>query len=300
MGGLRDAEMMARDTARLVLVVIPFLLVLVAPQNTCSFLMAHPIRSHRWHVVDPSSTIICVASKNKDDNHNNNDDPVKNLSNLLTAVFVEETNDHDDDDNNQTLTYYKIINVPGEGDCMFLAVFRACGWWHASAHDIRQAVAGILERSGDDKEEGDLYHLLIEGNRTVSTAALLQSAARSEGIHVTPEEYIRRLRRVGRQGGLYGGGPELTVMSNLLRRPIYIYELDQKKQTASTESSQKMYHIELKGIFGKDAFRDPLDRVRPKSAVQEAGYPWEIRILVIGSNEKHACILVPQKNRYPQ
>mmetsp|Transcript_8355 Transcript_8355/g.12571 ORF Transcript_8355/g.12571 Transcript_8355/m.12571 type:complete len:351 (+) Transcript_8355:118-1170(+) len=135
-----------------------------------------------------------------------------------------DLNDDDNDDTkaNTKILEFKMRNVPGDGDCMFLAVALATSTsmglggnnalLNAVAKETRSVVAQVL--SAPDG------HLHVSGNRIVRAVDLLRSAAAGEGL--TAVKYIEKL--VG--GDLQGGGPELTVLSNVLRRPISIYELD--------------------------------------------------------------------------
>jgi len=150
--------------------------------------------------------------------------------------------------------------------------------------ETRKVVANVLR-----SESGNL---VIEGKRLVSTTSLLKSAAQGEGV--TTQEYIEMLR----DGSLYGGGPELTVLSNILRRPISIYELLVESNNDSDSMAQS---IQCMGIFGSHTFQDPLGIV-PDSAILAnskdmlGAYSWHLHILVVDTsvNEKHACVLLPQ------
>ena len=191
---------------------------------------------------------------------------------------------------------FSMKNVPGEGDCVFLAVALA-SWTsvgygandvllRAVARETRQVVAQVLTSPGN---------LVIEGKRMVSTKALLESAARGE--RKTPAEYIALLRKEGIEGGLYGGGPELTVLANVLRRPISVYELVTEQNGSENTSLQQ---IVCKGTFCEESFADPLHGV-PDSAVFNVSelpgaFSWHLHILIVDAspNEKHACVLLPQ------
>ena len=126
---------------------------------------------------------------------------------------------------------------------------------------------------------------------------------------------MQALRTEGVDGGLYGGGPELTVLCNLLRRPISIYELDPTAKdsihdnnlnatiTASQSTRATYCPIVLQGTFGGNLFQDPLATV-PDSAVQAlshtllpGAYSWHLHILVVQTSPtiKHACVLLPQQ-----
>ena len=207
-------------------------------------------------------------------------------------------------------------NVPGTGDCMFQAVILASltsmglggndVLLRAISRETRAIVAKILQGPGN---------LVIEGNRLVPARDLLLSAAKQE--RVTPEIYLEKLQLEGREGGLYGGGPELTVLSNVLRRPISIYEVNCGRTMEMTAVSNNNNNnnnnngeeipsalssiaIECKGVFGGDRFADPCASI-PDSAIlsglQPGAYSWHLHILVLdvaSTGEKHACVLLPQ------
>eukprot|EP00586_Coscinodiscus_wailesii_P014068 CAMPEP_0172505340 /NCGR_PEP_ID=MMETSP1066-20121228/185597_1 /TAXON_ID=671091 /ORGANISM="Coscinodiscus wailesii, Strain CCMP2513" /LENGTH=178 /DNA_ID=CAMNT_0013281909 /DNA_START=285 /DNA_END=818 /DNA_ORIENTATION=+ len=176
-------------------------------------------------------------------------------------------------------------NVPGEGDCMFLAVALATStsmglggndsFLRAVSAETRYVVAQVLAAP-----RGNLH---VEGKRIVRARDLLSSAAKGEGL--TSVEYLEKLR----SGALLGGGPELTVLSNVLRRPIRVYELDDdfEKEGGVPEACR----IKRVGCFG-DLFKDPCLTI-PNSAVvsgvQPGAYSWTIHILVVdaGPGEKH-------------
>ena len=193
---------------------------------------------------------------------------------------------------------FTMRNVPGDGDCMFQAVALAASTsmglggnnalLRAVSEEIRQVVADILEKGG----KGTLN---IEGDRSVPANLLLHSSAR--GLHVNPSTYIEMLRKEGRDGGLYGGGPELTVLSNVLRRPISVYEID--RSVPITESECR---IQRQGTFG-DMFVDPCESIKDSVVLSpnlpNGAYSWHLHILVVDTGkspeDKHACVLLPQR-----
>lgn len=211
----------------------------------------------------------------------------------------------------ETSNEFTMRNVPGDGDCMFLAVALAAATsmglggndalLRAISRETREVVAQVLESPGN---------LHIAKERIVAAKDLLHSAAREEGL--TPEEYLNGLRKEGSQGGLYGGGPELTVLANVLRRPISVYEIDPSTSTTSTNGEDAAENEEgvvvpgsscrivCQGIFGDGVFSDPCATI-PDSAilsgVQPGAYSWQLHILVldVSPEEKHACVLLPQK-----
>ena len=193
-------------------------------------------------------------------------------------------------------TCFTMKNVPGKGDCMFLAVALAslCSvglgandcLLNSISTETRHVVADVLEHASGT--------LVIQGKRLVSTSSLLTSAAKDEGV--SPVEYIEMLRN----GSLYGGGPELTVLANLLRRPISIYELSSNDNDSIDDTTTLA--IQCMGTFGESIFADPLANV-PDSAIlnnnkrKPGAYSWHLHILVVDTSlpdEKHACVLLPQ------
>lgn len=201
-------------------------------------------------------------------------------------------------------TKFTMRNVPGQGDCMFLAVALAAATsmglggnnalLQAISRETRQVVAKVLESSS-----GNLY---IADGRLCPAHDLLLQATREEGFGDDTEKYLESLRTEGAKGGIQGGGPELTVLANVLRRPISIYELAPKTATTETTKNDQQPNeqsIVCKGTFGKDLFNDPCASM-PDSAVlsniQPGAYSWELHILVldVSPTEKHACVLLPQ------
>lgn len=193
---------------------------------------------------------------------------------------------------------FTMRNVPGTGDCMFLAVALATATsmglggndalLRAISRESRHVVAQVLS-----SPEGNLF---IEAQRFVRAKDLLIASSQKEKI--TPEEYVRRLRLEGVVGGLYGGGPELTVLSNVLRRPISIYELSNQNDHDTNGNAQDQQNIRCCGVFGAGIFDDPCKSV-PQSAVLAqstlGAYSWHLHILVVDvGHEKHACVLLPQ------
>eukprot|EP00546_Thalassionema_frauenfeldii_P009851 CAMPEP_0178918124 /NCGR_PEP_ID=MMETSP0786-20121207/13648_1 /TAXON_ID=186022 /ORGANISM="Thalassionema frauenfeldii, Strain CCMP 1798" /LENGTH=190 /DNA_ID=CAMNT_0020591791 /DNA_START=151 /DNA_END=723 /DNA_ORIENTATION=+ len=188
-------------------------------------------------------------------------------------------------------------NVPGEGDCMFLATALAAAasmGLGANAVLLRKLAKETREVVADILEFGQNSTLAIDSKHGVTAKKLLFAAAKEEGMR--PEEYLRRLRLEGSQGGMYGGGHELAILSNVLRRPISVYEL------LPTMTIAPKYHpVQCKGVFGDKIFKDPCLAL-PNSAIlsnnqRPGAYSWHLHILVLDSSEdgeKHACVLLPQ------
>eukprot|EP00986_Skeletonema_menzelii_P001276 scaffold338_cov155-Skeletonema_menzelii.AAC.10 len=174
------------------------------------------------------------------------------------------------------------------------------------ALEMRNVVAKFLS-----SPEGTLYVNNKPAKRIVRCRDLLSSAAKNEGL--SPDEYLKRLRQPGSQGGLYGGGPELTVLSNILRRPISIYHLKQQQQSSimnATDSSTATTCCELErmGVFGEVFFTVDGCKVKQQSSSLEEDTTlilngissplkcsWHLHVLIAdtGNNEKHASVLLP-------
>mmetsp|Transcript_29573 Transcript_29573/g.59435 ORF Transcript_29573/g.59435 Transcript_29573/m.59435 type:complete len:352 (-) Transcript_29573:27-1082(-) len=190
--------------------------------------------------------------------------------------------DEDEDDSQ----FFVLRNVPGDGDCIFHAVlssvFISMGFMNPDATfvksdtlvssmalEMRHVVAKFLS-----SPEGVLYVNNKPVKRIVRCRDLLSSAAKNEGL--SPDEYLMRLRQPGKKGGLYGGGPELTCLSNILRRPISIYHLKQQQSqqqisTANTTAATATTCCELErmGVFGEGLFEDPCQSI-PDSVISNA------------------------------
>jgi len=142
-----------------------------------------------------------------------------------------------------------------------------------SLSSISDVVAKFLS-----SPEGVLYVNNKPVKRIVRCRDLLSSAAKNEGL--SPDEYLMRLRQPGKKGGLYGGGPELTCLSNILRRPISIYHLKQQQSqqqqqisTANTNATASTAttccELERMGVFGEGLFEDPCGSI-PDSVISNA------------------------------
>jgi len=254
-----------------------------------------------------------------------------------TAVTTAYSSNSTSNDNQQLLydKYFTMRNVPGDGDCMFLAVALAAATstglgmsnkiLNNLSRETREIVAQVLSAPS-----GKLF-IGPDINNIVDASQLLQSAVSQEPTINTTEDYLIALRKEGRDGGLYGGGPELAVLSNVLRRPISIYEVDEKslqqqqqqrsnnddcykngsssssnsnsndEVSSSSSSGEFCFPIVCKGSFGEGVFDDPCLTSIPDSAVisniQPGAYSWRLHILVldVSPTERHACVLLPQR-----
>ena len=186
--------------------------------------------------------------------------------------------------------YFVLRNVPGDGDCVFHAVLSSVyismgmlnpdyttttssNMLSSMVYEMRNVVANFLS-----SPEGTLYvsNKPHGKRRLVRCTDLLTSAANGEAM--SREEYLQKLRMPGRKGGLYGGGPELTVLSNVLRRPISIYHLSQSTTTEvdtttndgdGGDMNRRLCKIDRVGVFGEGLFEDPCSSI-PNSVISNA------------------------------
>jgi len=151
----------------------------------------------------------------------------------------------------------------------------------AIAQETRRLVATILQTKSPS-------YLVVTSKQgkpvVVSTPALLRQATQQEGFGRRPQEYLKALLTPGSQGGLYGGGPELTVLANALRRPISIYEMVPTDPSGMDEETQNrpppICPIECVGTFGGGIFEDPLQTKLPvpsavlRASSEDGVIPW--------------------------
>lgn len=71
--------------------------------------------------------------------------------------------------------------------------------------------------------------LVLQGQESVSSRELVEAAARQYGL--TSEEYCQDML----QESVWGGGPEIVALANVLQRPIHVYEL---RTTTTTTTSR--------------------------------------------------------------
>jgi OTU-like cysteine protease len=122
----------------------------------------------------------------------------------------------------------RIRQVPGDGNCLF----------HSISLCLRHAVNGTHWRLDGAGSLEELYlhshelrqkavqclasptrRLFLQGRESLKATELVQAAAAQ--YHLTPEEYCECMS----QSSVWGGGPEIVALCNLLQRPIHVYEL---------------------------------------------------------------------------
>jgi hypothetical protein len=128
-----------------------------------------------------------------------------------------------------------IRQVPGDGNCLFNAIVVSLNKVEQGRHysfdgdnfeDLRQCAQTLREKAVTFLEKRPNRALYLQGDAFIKSQDLLDQFAEQYGI--TAQEYCDTMR----QDGVWAGGPEIVALSNMLRRPIHLYELhvDDKKQ----------------------------------------------------------------------
>jgi hypothetical protein len=159
--------------------------------------------------------------------------------------------------------------VPGDGNCLFhsisLCLCHAVNGTHwslstarrdveqslqdlyrHSQHLRRQAVACLSQKRG---------RLFLQGRESLRASELVEAAAQQYGL--TAQEYCAAMR----QDSVWGGGPEIVALCNLLQRPIHVYELatDEEEEGAAA-GREPAFVLRRMACFGSPRFdrRSPL------------------------------------------
>lgn len=156
----------------------------------------------------------------------------------------------------------RIRQVPGDGNCLFHSISLCLGHavngthWDLSPSSVPPRDAGdkphvLLPGSGKHPQQqpqqrprgyrptlDDLYshsqdlrsravaclrerrrRLVLQGRESLPASALVEAAAQQ--YDMSGEDYCCSMQ----QDSVWGGGPEIVALSNLLQRPIHVYEL---------------------------------------------------------------------------
>lgn len=82
--------------------------------------------------------------------------------------------------------------------------------------------------------------LYLQGREWVTKRDLLESTAQQYGL--SSKEYCATMR----EDAVWGGGPEIVALCNVLRRPIHVYEL----------CGERQFSLQRMACFGSPAFDD--------------------------------------------
>ena len=178
--------------------------------------------------------------------HDINDDKVAQY--FLPSVY--KCQDSEDE-------YFLIRHVPGDGACLFHAL--AIGLDHLSTKThlpftraTRMASSKLRELAVQLlRKENEL--LFIENGEMTTSAQLVEVV--SSHYNMSPKQYCNEMEKAE----TWGGGPEIVVLCNYLKRPIHVYMLAERLDTKLDISNQmycneQTHCLTIRGKFGSPDF----------------------------------------------
>jgi hypothetical protein len=119
----------------------------------------------------------------------------------------------------------QIRQVPGDGNCLFhsisLALYHAVNGshWRQNPNDDLYAQSRHLRHQAVACLRHNQRRLYIQGRETVRARDLVEAAAHQ--YKMSASDYCQTMQ----QDCVWGGGPEIVALCNVLQRPIHVYEL---------------------------------------------------------------------------
>lgn len=120
----------------------------------------------------------------------------------------------------------RIRQVPGDGSCLFHSLSLCLRHAKNGTHwDLKNDIEDLftysqsLRQSAVDCLADDSRKLFVQGREWLTAKELVDIAAAQ--YEMTGDEYCQAMR----DDTVWGGGPEIVALSNVLRRPIHVYEL---------------------------------------------------------------------------
>jgi hypothetical protein len=165
-----------------------------------------------------------------------------------------------------------IRQVPGDGNCLFhsisLCLHHAVNGTHwnltanepsdssssssTSTMELLYQQSQILRAQAVDCLRQSQRRLFLQGKESLRANELVSAAAQQYGL--TAEEYCAAMQ----QDCVWGGGPEIVALSNLLERPIHVYELavlhSQQEQSERTSSTRSQLSSTSASSYPKSTF----------------------------------------------
>lgn len=160
----------------------------------------------------------------------------------------------------------RIRQVPGDGNCLFhsisLCLQHATNGTHwdfqadssnnkgGSCLDELYAQSSRLRGRAVDCLRDHKRRLFLQGRESLQSGELVEAAAQQYGL--SSEEYCEAMQ----QDCVWGGGPEIVALSNLLQRPIHVYELATATDSSSNKESAAASSFVLRRMacFGSPRF----------------------------------------------
>lgn len=152
-----------------------------------------------------------------------------------------------------------IRQVPGDGNCLFhsisLCLYHAVNGTH---RNLTETMDQLYSQSQQLRTQAvqclrqSQRRLFLQGRETLKANELVTAAAQQYGL--TAQEYCASME----QECVWGGGPEIVALCNLLQRPIHVYELavvpQQPSTTTDSNSQIQQFCLRRMACFGSPRF----------------------------------------------
>ena len=142
----------------------------------------------------------------------------------------------------------QIRQVPGDGNCLFHSISVGLGYVVNGTHvDMKRDLPAVYQRSKELRQEAVTClrdanrRLCLQGGEWVKSRELVQAAAQQYGL--SAEEYCQSMQ----EESVWGGGPEIVALCNVLKRPIHVYEL-------TTSPNKEHFVLRRMACFGSPRF----------------------------------------------
>jgi len=151
----------------------------------------------------------------------------------------------------------QIRQVPGDGNCLFHSISVGLGHAVNGTHiDMKRDLPFVYKQSRLLRQQAveclqdSKRRLCLQGNEWVKSRELVQAAAQQYGL--TAEQYCQDMQ----QESVWGGGPEIVALSNVLKRPIHVYELTASKPDGQSSGGgqQQQFVLRRMACFGSPRY----------------------------------------------
>lgn len=149
---------------------------------------------------------------------------------FLTGFFRRKQGDWEEEVHLRTVFHTnnpcQIRQVPGDGNCLFHSLSLCLQYSLNGTHwDMSNRLDELYEQSRSLRAKAvaclrqNNRRLFLQGRESLRAIDLVTAAAQQYDL--TPEEYCSTME----EDCVWGGGPEIVALSNILQRPIHVYEL---------------------------------------------------------------------------
>lgn len=148
-------------------------------------------------------------------------------------------------------TKCRVRQVPGDGNCLFHSISLCLQHANNGTHwDFSRCTEQLYEHSQALRKQAvsclrqPHKRLFLQGSESLKSSELVHAAAQQYGL--TSEEYCNAME----QDSVWGGGPEIVALCNILRRPIHVYELT----TQTAKDGRDTFVLRRMACFGSPRF----------------------------------------------